>query len=215
MNRPIATQRPARLPHRPAALILRMLSLALPVLLTACASQIPSSTWQKAPLYGMVYDADGLPLRNVLVYVDERAAALSDSNGRFILADLARGSHELVLEKAGMETLVQEIEFLERGDILYVRMYSTRQLLVAALDSWRHGDTGASQNYAERALQLAPERLDTRYLLALVLVRSASSQTADLERAGDLLAGLRLTRMDARALELLAIELSSAQRQQP
>lgn len=172
-------------------------------MLVSCASQARPAQWSKAALYGMVYNGDGLPERNVRVSLNGETAALSDSNGRFVVPDLARGEHELRLEKAGLETSIRQIDFQERGDILYVRLFSARQLLEAALAAWREGDRTAALDRAERAVALAPERKDARYLLLLILARrqpADSDSPADTQRH---LGFLRSAGYDPFALALL------------
>lgn len=83
----------------------------------------------EAPLLGMVYDHDNEPCSGALIIMDEEQGPLTDINGRFIIASLTRGTHQVQVIKEGYEELTVSFDFLNKSQVLYLKVTSFNQLL--------------------------------------------------------------------------------------
>lgn len=83
----------------------------------------------EAPLLGMVYDHDNEPCSGALIIMDEEQGPLTDINGRFIIASLTRGTHQIQVIKEGYEELTVSFDFLNKSQVLYLKVTSFNQLL--------------------------------------------------------------------------------------
>ena len=113
--------------------------LLIAMVLAGCASQGSSDDrmFDKAPLLGMMYDEENQPCAGVKLSVDgvtdnSDTGLVTDIRGRFMLPDLSRGAHALGATKEGYEPLNEKIYFLNRTDVLFLRMVSFGQLLAKA-----------------------------------------------------------------------------------
>lgn len=157
-------------------------AIALLVALCAasCATQAEKEplAFDRASLFGMIYDTDNQPCAGVALEVDGKAASSTDIRGRFVLPDLAMGEHRLDARKEGYEGLSVAFHFLNRTDVLYLRMFSLAGLLQMAedeLDQRRWSDAAALLGRA-RDLDDADPVLG--YLLALLAYRTDRFQDA-------------------------------------
>jgi hypothetical protein len=144
-------------------------ALVVALLGVSCASQHAHDglAFDAAPLFGMVYDEENQPCAGVRLSVDGREGPMSDVRGRFVVPDLARGEHGLVARKDGYEDLTVSIAFLERTDVLHLRMISFDQLLGMAQEALQDARFGAAEAYLVRAERLDPVDAVLRYLFAL------------------------------------------------
>jgi len=135
----------------------------------SCASEKARDglAFEAAPLFGMIYDGENQPCGGVRLTVDGSDGLLSDLAGRFVVPDLARGEHRLVARKDGYEELAIEFAFLDRTDILHLRMTSFDQLLAAARDALRDDRLADAEAALARAERLDPADDVLRYLFAL------------------------------------------------
>jgi tetratricopeptide (TPR) repeat protein len=144
-------------------------ALAAALLGVSCASQHERDrlAFDAAPLFGMVYDEENQPCAGVRLSVDGSEGPLSDVRGRFIVPDLARGEHRLVARKDGYEDLSVDFAFLERTDVLHLRMTSFDQLLGMAQEALQEARFGDAEACLTRAQRLDPADAVLRYLFAL------------------------------------------------
>lgn len=135
----------------------------------SCTSQRARDglAFDAAPLFGMVYDEENQPCAGVRLSVDGREGPLSDVRGRFVVPELTRGEHNLVARKDGYEDLTVSITFLERTDVLHLRMTSFDQLLGMAQEALQDARFGDAEAYCARAERLDPSDAVLRYLFAL------------------------------------------------
>src|SRR5690348_15121099 len=92
MSASFTRNRPTRRGVCVAALLL--LAAGTAMLLAACATQkVEDPLFDKAPLFGMIYDADNQPCDGVQLTVDGVPGPLTDIRGRFMIPDLTRGPH--------------------------------------------------------------------------------------------------------------------------
>ena len=134
--------------------------------------------FQVAPLFGMVYDYEQKPCQAAAILVDGEQRAQTDINGRFVLGDLSRGEHRIGVRKPGFEDLEVSVQFLNRDQILYLRVISLRQLLEQAenaLGKKRLAETVALLARAERIDAGDPVEL---YLKALYLLETGAAREA-------------------------------------
>lgn len=119
----------------------------------SCATTNTSmgANWTQADLFGMVYDGDGAALGAVSVSIDGKKVAESDSNGRFACKSVKRGKHEIAFSLEGYESSSQQMDFLSRTDVFYVKMYSASQLVGLSLDAYRQGNETKAREYAVKA----------------------------------------------------------------
>lgn len=155
-------------------------------LLASCATQkVEDPLFDKAPLFGMIYDADNQPSDGVQLTVDGLTGPLTDIRGRFVVPDLTRGTHTITARKAGYEDVTVTVSFQYRTDVLHLQMTAFPQLLEmaqAAIAGQRWSD---AQSYLDRAQKLDGQDGVLRYLLAVL-----SYRTGDFARAADTLNGI-------------------------
>ena len=150
-------------------------ALLVSVLIVSCASQDAGDPrqFEKAPLFGMMYDEDNQPCSGVNLLLDGATSAgngiVTDVRGRFVLPGLSRGEHAVVARKDGYEELSVKIQFLNRTDVLFLRMVSFGQLLADAEKALEDRRWDQAEGFLARA-----EKLDARdaALLYLRAVRS-------------------------------------------
>jgi tetratricopeptide (TPR) repeat protein len=125
----------------------------------------------EAPLYGMVYDYDNLSCAEAIVIVDEKEEARSDINGRFVVTTLPRGHHQVIVRKDGYEDCRIGFEFLNRTQVLYVRIISASQLMRQVEGALEQKDLARARQLLDRTLAVAPKNPVARYLLAVYLLQ--------------------------------------------
>jgi tetratricopeptide (TPR) repeat protein len=107
------------------------LFLAWALLCVSCATQEARDgfSFDTATLFGMVYDENNQPCSGARLTVDGAPGPVTDIRGRFVISELGRGEHAVAVRKDGYEELAVKFSFLNRGDVLYLRMISFDQLL--------------------------------------------------------------------------------------
>lgn len=161
------------------------------LLLVSCASEKNQvGSYEKAPLFGMIYDEDNQPCPGVRLALDGAVVTgdqgpVTDIRGRFVLPELARGSHQLVARKDGYEELSVKITFLNRTDVLFLRMISFGQLLTNAEKSLEERKWEEAQAFLLRA-----GKLDSGNSLLLFLRAVNAYRTAEYGEAVECLNGI-------------------------
>lgn len=161
------------------------------LLLVSCASEKNQvGSYEKAPLFGMIYDEDNQPCAGVRLTLDGAAVMgdtgpVTDIRGRFVLPELARGQHLLVARKDGYEELSVKITFLTRTDVLFLRMISLGQLLTNAEKALEERKWEEAQAFLTRA-----GKLDSGNSSLLFLQAVKAYRTAKYEEAVELLNGI-------------------------
>lgn len=167
------------------------LALVTVLLVGACLTQREKAmrVFTEAPLLGMVYDHDQAPCANALIVVDGTDGPHTDINGRFQTDPIARGEHRVAVRKAGYEELEVSLDFMDRNQVLYLRVVSVDQLLrqaEAALEGKRLGEADA---ILARAEAVEPGNPVASYLRALLHLEREEAEPAvrilaELERRG-------------------------------
>ncbi len=121
--------------------------ILLPVLSCRTAGK---GDFEKAALSGMVYDYENRPVSGVSIFIDEKFIISSDVNGRFILPDVKRGEHVLEFRKKGHERLVTDIDFLNRTQVLYIKILSLNQILNRVEELYEKKEWAEASDFLER-----------------------------------------------------------------
>ena len=153
--------------------------------------------FDQANLSGMIYDLDQKPCPAALVFVDGRSGPRTDLDGRFTIGALSRGTHDLRVVKEGYEPLELAIDFLDRSQVLYLRVTSHDQLLREAEEALARQRLQEADRNLLRAEALDPDDPVGRYLRALYRVR-----TGDFGGAVQLLDGILAAGFDEPAVYL-------------
>ncbi|HUW42521.1 MAG TPA: carboxypeptidase regulatory-like domain-containing protein [Rectinemataceae bacterium] len=158
---------------------LRALILAAATILScASAGRVPGADRSGPPLFGMVYDDDNVPVAGARVSVDGGDPVTSDVNGRFALPAPSIGSHSLVVEKPLFETARDGFDYQSAVQLLYVKLFSARQLAARAEGALVRRDLALAAEILERVLALAPDDIEARYAAAIVAYRSGRAAEA-------------------------------------
>ena len=159
-----------------------LLSASMGALLLAasCATQKEADplSFDKAPLLGMIYDADNQPCAGVQLAVDGTDGPMSDIRGRFVVPDLSRGRHAVEARKSGFESLSVPVAFLNKTDVLHLQMTSFDQLLAMAQTALADKRWSDGEEYLRRAEKLNPTDAILRYLFAVHAYRTGAFPTA-------------------------------------
>lgn len=134
--------------------------------------------FDRASLSGMIYDLDQKPCAGALLLVDGAPGPRSDLNGRFTIAALPRGSHDIRVEKEGYEPLETSIEFLERTQVLYLRLTSLDQLLRSAEESLGRQRLQEADERLRRVEALDADNPIGMYLRAIYRLRAQDTDGA-------------------------------------
>ena len=156
--------------------------------------------FDRASLPGMIYDLDQKPCAGALVLVDGQPGPRTDLNGRFTIGALTRGSHDIRVVKEGYEPLETSIEYLDRSQVLYLKVTSHGQLLRMAEEAMGRRQLREADGYLRRAESLDADDPVGNYLRAMYLIR-----TEDIEGAVKM-----LDRILASGIEEPAVYLSLA-----
>ena len=129
-----------------------MVTLAVAAL-CACVSDgdYVAGDFEAAPLFGMVYDLGGKPCVNAAISLDEETTAQTDINGRFVLQSVTKGSHTVNVRKSGYEDLNTKLDFVNRNQVLYLRVTSFDQLLAQTEQALSTRSFGEAESLFTRA----------------------------------------------------------------
>jgi hypothetical protein len=162
------------------------------LLLGGCATQgnYDGRAFDKAPLFGMMYDEENQPCAGVKLAVDGVASEsdtgfVTDIRGRFMLPALSHGEHSLVATKEGFEQLTVKVLFLSRTDVLFLRMVSFGQLLAKAEKALEERKWDDAESLLARA-----EKLDAGDSVLQFLRAVKAYRTENYVDAVDLLDGI-------------------------
>lgn len=109
-----------------------IIALILLIFILASCSTVKEEdvlSFEKSSLFGMIYDYDNCPVPAAEITVDGDKVPATDINGRFIIPNLTRGSHLIVVKKDGYEEFSERIDFLNKTQVLYLKIPSVKQLI--------------------------------------------------------------------------------------
>jgi tetratricopeptide (TPR) repeat protein len=146
-----------------------VLCIIASLLFFSCASQdtVDIINFESAPLFGMIYDDDNQPCAAASLGVDGKPGPMTDIRGRFLIPDLKRGGHTLVVKKEGIEELALSFQFLNKTDVLYIKVVSFAQLLSQAERALEERKWNDADAFLARAEKLNPVDAYFLYLRAV------------------------------------------------
>jgi hypothetical protein len=147
----------------------------------SCASQQKKSdlAFDSASLFGMIYDEGNQPCPGVQLFVDERPGPSTDIRGRFVIPELSRGDHAISCRRQGYEELRVTVAFLNRTDVLHLKMTSFEQLLSKAEEALREMKWGDAAAFLRRAEALDGEDDVLQYLCAIHDLKTRAPRDAE------------------------------------
>ena len=117
--------------------------LMLLIVVLSCKTNEDESFFESSDLPGMIYDADNRPCDKVSVEaygINEEGneeyilTVSSDINVRFTLPGLSRSYYKIKAYREGYEGISTDLYYSSRLDVLYLKIYSQKQLLTMATD---------------------------------------------------------------------------------
>ena len=149
---------------------LYMLFIVSPMLFYSCATKRVENPYEfsAAPVLGMVYDRENKPCGGAAIFIDGVESASTDINGRFVVASLSRGKHTVLAKKHGYEELIFTFEFLNRSQVLYIRVFSLAQLLSEAERAIAERSWEEAERFIERAERIEKDDPVGLYLKAVL-----------------------------------------------
>lgn len=154
----------------------------------------------KAPLMGIVYDHEDVPLKDALITIvtlevvndseevadsteevteslpeeeeeePEIITVRTDLNGRFLIPELSRGEHQFTVEKEGCETAVSIVTFTDVKQVLFIKLYTLDNLLVLAQDGLDRKNFKEAMDYLNRAEKIKNDDAFLHYLKAFAYI---------------------------------------------
>lgn len=138
------------------------------IFFTGCKSSVKTRNFNRATLYGMLYDYDNKPCFGAEVFVDDSKKSIqTDISGRFILVDLKKGTHQITVKLDNYEELSISFDFIDRSNILYLKIISFNQLLRLAEETLEEKKYFETDNYLTRAEAIQTDNPVAVYLRAL------------------------------------------------
>jgi tetratricopeptide (TPR) repeat protein len=157
-----------------------LLALGLILSLSSCLSyrERRLREFDRAPLVGMVYDEEQKPCAGAQITVDGGEGPRTDINGRFLIDALERGDHRIGVSKQGFEPLEVPLSFVDRTQVLYLRVVSFGQLLRKAEESLDRRRLQEADGLLRRAEALDPEDPVGLYLRAVYFLKLDDNEQA-------------------------------------
>lgn len=137
-------------------------------LLVSCATA-PGPRHRAGELYGMIYDGDNKPVYNAAVYVNGAYAASSDIHGHFTIPRVKPKLPCLILaQKPGYETVETTFADPDPAYVLYMRMFSSDQLLTGAEKALKEKNWNQAESWLSRAEAAGGDAPSTGYLRGIL-----------------------------------------------
>ena len=157
--------------------------MSFTLLLFSCATKKDTiKEFETAPLFGMVYDYDNKPCSDAKVLIDGKEGPFTDINGRFVVQSLSRGKHSIIIKKEQYEDALVSFNFLNKSQVLYVRMISFDQLLKETEKAIAIGKWKEVESLFERAEKIKKDDPVAEYLKAIYF-----KEKGEIEKAEDIL----------------------------
>lgn len=174
---PCGTER-GRRRRRSAPALLAVAALVL----TSCATEYRYvGAFRRADLAGVVYPASGgaesRGVAGARISLNGEEEVVADSRGRFLLPRVRIGGHRLEVRREGYLPVERRIEFLNRSEIVYVRLLSVEEARRQAVRAYESGRLDRAEDLARRLVEYREGDLVGRYLLAArALARGRASR---------------------------------------
>lgn len=166
--------------------ILFFITLTL-LVASACKTKPDEGYFEASNLPGMIYDADNRPCDKVSIsaYTRDKEgnevllyAVDSDINGRFTLPSLDRGSYRITAAREGYEFITTDIYYSSRLDVLYLKIFSQKQILNLATEALTRKRMGNAGEFISRSAKVDPDDPYHLYLKAVYMYESDSYEEA-------------------------------------
>jgi tetratricopeptide (TPR) repeat protein len=155
------------------------LPFALVVLFASCATtEEDPYDFEEADLHGMIYDHANQPVAGAQIVVHDRRPEITDLSGRFVLPDLDRGDVVVIATKEGYEPLTATVSFLDRTQVLYLKLWSLADLIERAASELEAGRLAEAGETVARAKAVAPADPGVRFLEAAHLYQTDGPEPA-------------------------------------
>jgi tetratricopeptide (TPR) repeat protein len=136
--------------------------------LASCATT-PGPRHRAGELYGMIYDGDNKPVYNAAVYVNGDYAASSDIHGHFTIPRVKPRLPCLILaRKPDYETIETTFADPDPAYVLYMRMFSSDQLLTGAEKALKEKNWNQAESWLARAEAAGGDAPSTGYLRGIL-----------------------------------------------
>ena len=122
---------------------------------------------------GMIYDGDNEPVSNASIFFEEKKLAESDIYGHFRLFDVrkliksADTEPQLIISKKGYESSSISFDSDGNSQLLYIRLYSSEQLLAKTEESLRSKNFDSAESFLQRAEKTGCDTVSAVYLRAV------------------------------------------------
>lgn len=161
--------------------------LTLPLILSCVSSgkkNVSDVDYGQVSLNGMIYNQEGLPIKNVTLTIDDSFVTSSDYNGRFTFPDIALGEHTVATSCQGYEAYSTKFYLSRPSEILYISLRSLEAILSLTEKFMDSRDWIQADSCITRALAIQPLDLRTRYLQAsLYATKQRKDRSPDKARA--------------------------------
>jgi tetratricopeptide (TPR) repeat protein len=127
---------------------------------------------------GMVYDFSNRPVAHYEIVLGKGYKASTDINGRFSLQKVPLGNYAIKGHKKGYEDYCDEIIVREKGQIIYIRIPSQKQLLDMIDEYLLANDIAVAEELAERAQQIDQNNIEMLFYYAVVAFKQHQYQRA-------------------------------------
>jgi tetratricopeptide (TPR) repeat protein len=170
--------------------------------LFSCASN-PGLRKTAQGFYGMIYDGDNRPVRDVELYVGNKLRAISDIHGHFSMAGLRIGkNYHIKARKDNYEEVALDIHYTDPTSVLYLNMSHRDQLLGGAEQAVQAGDWALASSLLTRVFALDPDYAPAQYLRAALAFRRG-----EYDEALDILIKLEATEGNSPYVHLFIADL--------
>ena len=148
--------------------------LLIMTLISSCKSVDENAfvNFSEAPLFGMIYDSESLPVVGAKLMLDDEKSAITDINGRVLFGAVSRGEHLVVINKEGFEEARIVLNFSNRDQVLYSTLISLQNILDNLESSLRIGKIADAGVFLERASGINSNDIRFKYLNVVYLVES-------------------------------------------
>lgn len=154
----------------------------LPVILLllagGCATHKAPFAFDRAPLFAMVHDSDGVPVGGAEISADGSRVAVSDSGGRAVIPELARGSHTVVVTREGYEEIRTTFAFENQNQLLYLRLTSFQHLLARLEKTIKEGEWRLATDLLRRVEGVRRDDARAVFLRAVIASKRNKPATA-------------------------------------
>lgn len=135
------------------------------VLISSCKSnQVTAPSIQ-----GMIYNDNNEPVSDVRIHIDNKQVAISDIYGHFTLSHLDYGeTYTLSFIKENYESVKIDLSYLNHTQVIYVHMFSAKELLAKAEDKVKQKDYNEALALLERSSNTGGNFLSINYLTSVI-----------------------------------------------